>query len=170
MDDIASALRSTIGDAPKRREDARFVTGCGAYLDDLAFDRMVHATVLRSPHAHAQISRLDVNAARSAPGVLAVLTGDDADADGLRPMFPVAQANTQTGEPFAFAPQPLLAQGTVRHVGEPVALIVAQTHAQALDAAELIAVTYDALEAVVTVEAARAPDAPLLSPLVPGNL
>ena len=170
MDDIPSALRSTIGDAPKRREDARFITGRGAYLDDLAFDRMVHATVLRSPHAHARITGLDVSAARSASGVLAVLTGDDADADGLRPMFPVAQANTQTGEPFAFAPQPLLARDTVRHVGEPVALIVAQTHAQSLDAAELIAVTYDPLPAVITAAAAGAPGAPLLSPLVPGNL
>jgi len=170
MDDIASALRSTIGDAPKRREDARFVTGRGTYLDDLAFDRMVHATLLRSPHAHARITRLDVGAARSAPGVLAVLTGDDADADGLQPMLPVAQANTQTGEPFAFAPQPLLARDTVRHVGEPVALIVAQTHAQSLDAAELVAVTYDPLPAVITAAAARVPGAPLLSPLVPGNL
>jgi aerobic carbon-monoxide dehydrogenase large subunit len=170
MDDIPSALRSTIGDAPKRREDARFVIGRGAYLDDLRFDGMVHAILLRSPHAHAQITRLDVTAARLAPGVLVVLTGDDAAADGLQPMLPVAQANTQTGEPFAFAPQPLLASETVRHVGEPVALIVAQTHAQALDAAELISVTYEALPAVITVEAACAPGAPLLSPLVPGNL
>ena len=113
MDDIPSALRSTIGDAPKRREDARFVAGRGAYLDDLRFDGMVHAALLRSPHAHARITRLDVSAARSAPGVLAVLTGDDVAADGLRPMLPVAQANTQTGEPFAFAPQPLLARDTV---------------------------------------------------------
>ena len=170
MDDIPSALRSTIGDAPKRREDARFVIGRGTYLDDLRFDDMAHATLLRSPHAHARITRLDVTAARLAPGVLVVLTGDDAAADGLQPMLPVAQANTQTGEPFAFAPQPLLASETVRHVGEPVALIVAQTHAQALDAAELISVTYEALPAVITVEAACAPGAPLLSPLVPGNL
>ncbi len=166
----ALATRSTIGDAPKRREDARFLIGRGAYLDDLVFDRLTHAALLRSPHAHARIARLDVTAARAAPGVLAVLTGEDADADGLRPMLPVAQANTQTGEPFAFAPQPLLAQGTVRHVGEPVVLIVAETHAQALDAAERIAIEYDPLQAVVTAAAATAPGAPLLSPLVPGNL
>jgi carbon-monoxide dehydrogenase large subunit len=170
MDGTLSAMRSTIGDAPKRREDARFVAGRGAYLDDLTFDRLTHAALLRSPHAHARIIRLDVAAARSAPGVLAVLTGDDADADGLQPMQPVAQANTQTGEPFAFAPQPLLAHDTVRHVGEPVALIVAETRAQALDAAELVAVEYDQLPAIVTAAAALAPSAPLLSPLVPGNL
>ncbi len=169
-DDTPSAPRSGIGDAPKRREDARFVTGCGTYLDDMAFDGMVHAAVLRSPHAHARISHLDASAARSAPGVLAVLTADDALADGLQPMQPVAQANTRTGEPFAFAPQPLLAPDTVRHVGEPVALIIAQTRAQALDAAELVVVAYDPLPAVVTAAAARAPGAPLLSPEVPDNL
>ena len=170
MDHTLAETRSTIGDAPKRREDARFVIGHGAYLDDLVFERLTHAALLRSPHAHARIARLDVAAARSAPGVLAVLISDDADADGLQPMLPVAQANTQTNEPFAFAPQPLLAQSTVRHVGEPVALIVAETRAQALDAAELVAVEYHPLPAVVTAAAATAPGAPLLSPQVPGNL
>ncbi len=170
MDPMLAETRSTIGDAPKRREDARFVTGHGAYLDDLVFDRLAHAAVLRSPHAHARIASLDVAVARSAPGVLAVLINADADADGLQPMQPVAQANTQTNEPFAFAPQPLLAQGTVRHVGEPVALIVAETRAQALDAAERVAVEYHPLPAVVTAAAARAPGAPQVSPQVPGNL
>jgi carbon-monoxide dehydrogenase large subunit len=170
MEGTFSTTRSTIGDTPKRREDARFVAGHGTYLDDLAFDNLTHAVLLRSPHAHARIAHLDATAARSAPGVLAVLTSDDADADGLQPLQPVAQANTQTGEPFAFAPQPLLAHDTVRHVGEPVALIVAETRAQALDAAELVAVEYDPLPAIVTAAAARVPGAPLLSPLVPGNL
>jgi carbon-monoxide dehydrogenase large subunit len=170
MTDTLSATRSAIGDAPKRREDARFVTGRGAYLDDLVFDCITHAVLLRSPHAHAGITRLDVTAARGAHGVLAILTGDDADADGLHPMLPVAQANTQTGEGFAFAPQPLLAQDKVRYVGEPIVLIVAETRAQALDATELVSVKYDPLPAVVTATAACAPDAPLLSSLVPGNL
>jgi carbon-monoxide dehydrogenase large subunit len=159
-----------IGDTPKRREDARFLIGRGRYLDDLKFDRLAHAIVLRSPHAHARIAHIDLTAARSAPGVLAVLTIDDALADGLQPMLPVAQANTRTGQDFDFAPQPLLALGTVRHVGEPVALIIAETHAQALDAAELIAIDYEMLPIVITAAAARAPGAPLLSPLVPGNL
>ena len=149
-----------IGDAPRRREDARFVTGHGAYLDDLRFERLVHAVVLRSPHAHAQILRIDATAARAAPGALAVLTGADADADGLQPMRPTVEANVQTGAPFAFAPQPLLARDKVRHVGEPVALIVAETRAQALDAAELVAVDYVPLPAVSTAAAACAPGAP----------
>jgi aerobic carbon-monoxide dehydrogenase large subunit len=102
-------IQSVIGDAPRRREDARFVTGQGRYLDDLAFPDVAHAVVLRSPHAHARIDSIAVAAARALPGVLAVLTAADAKADGLQSMRPPVEANVQTGEPFAFAPQPLLA-------------------------------------------------------------
>src|SRR5205823_8272635 len=97
-----ATARSVIGDAPKRREDLRFVTGRGRYLDDLAFEGLVHAVVPRSPHAHARIERIDSQAARAAPGVLAVLTAEDSLADGLQPLRPSAEANVQTGEPFAF--------------------------------------------------------------------
>ena len=147
---------SRIGDSPKRREDQRFVTGHGAYLDDLAFDGLAHATVLRSPHAHAWIRAIDMTAAKAAPGVLAVLTAADAARDGLKPLRPYAEANVQTGEPFAFAPQPLIAGDKVRFAGEPVALVIAETRAQALDAAELIAVDYEPIDAVTTGAAARA--------------
>ena len=162
--------KSTIGDSPRRREDARFITGGGAYLDDLRVERLAHAVVLRAPHAHALIASIDTTAAASAPGVLAVLTAADAEADGLKPLRPYVEANLQTGERFAFAPQPLLAAGKVRFAGEPVALIVADTHAQALDPAELVAVDYSALAAVTTAHAARAPGAPVLSEEVPGNV
>src|SRR5437660_8775364 len=83
-----TATRSVIGDAPKRREDLRFVTGRGRYLDDFAFEGLVQAVVLRSPHAHARIERIDSQAARAAPGVLALLTAEDARADGLQPLRP----------------------------------------------------------------------------------
>jgi len=162
--------KSMIGDSPRRREDARFVTGQGAYLDDLRFDGLAHAVVLRSPHAHALIRSIDAGPARRAPGVLAVLTASDATADGLKPLRPYVEANVQTGEPFAFAPQPLLAEDKVRFAGEPVAMVVAETHAQALDAAELVAVDYVPLPAVTTADAARAHEAPILSPEVPGNV
>ena len=165
-----SEVRSGIGDRPKRREDLRFLTGHGAYLDDLAFDGLTHAVVLRSPHAHARIAGVDTSAARAMPGVLAVLTADDAQDDGLQPLLPTATANAQTGEPFAFAPQPVLATAKVRYAGEPVAVIVAETHAQALDAAELVAVEYVSLPAVTTVEAAGAADAPQVADEAPGNL
>lgn len=160
----------TMGQSPRRREDARFVTGGGAYLDDLRFDRVAHAVVLRSPHAHASIEAIDTAAAARAPGVLAVLTAADAEADGLKPLRPYVEANVQTGEPFAFAPQSLLAREKVRFAGEPVALVVAETYAQALDAAELIEISYAPLPVVTTAEAARAPGAPVLSAEVPGNV
>ncbi len=165
-----SEVRSGIGDKPKRREDLRFLTGRGAYLDDLAFDGLTHAVVLRSPHAHARIDGLDTSAARAAAGVLAVLAAEDARADALQPLLPTAAANTQTGEPFAFASQPVLAADKVRYAGEPVAVIVAETRAQALDAAELIAVEYAPLPAVTTTGAARVAGAPQIADEVPGNL
>ena len=114
-------MRSGIGDRPKRREDQRFLTGQGRYLDDLAFDGVTYAVVLRSPHAHAEIRAIDSAAAKTMPGVLALLTAADAQADGLKPLLPYVDANTVTGERFAFMPQPLLAEGKVRYVGEPVA-------------------------------------------------
>ena len=159
-----------IGEAPRRREDARFLTGQGGYLDDLAIPDLAHAVFLRSPHAHAVITGIDTAAARAAPGVLAVLTASEVRADGLRPLPPVAGANPYDGTPFAFLPQPLLAEDKVRHVGEPVALVLAETRAQALDAAELIAVAYQPLPAVIDAAAALAPGAPRLAETVPGNL
>jgi carbon-monoxide dehydrogenase large subunit len=161
---------SRIGDAPKRREDLRFITGHGRYLDDIAFDRLAHAVVLRAPHAHARIVGIDAIAARAAHGVLAVLTAAEVAADGLSPLRPGAETNTVTGEAFAFEPQPLLAAKKVRHVGEAVALVVAETREQALDAAELVAVDYAPLSAVTTAAAARAAGAPLLTEKASGNI
>ena len=148
----------------------RFLTGRGRYLDDIAFDGLAHAVVLRSPHAHARIAGIDASVARRAPGVLAVLTAAEIAEDGLLPLRPGAETNTVTGEKFAFEPQPLLASEKVRHVGEAVAVVVAETRDQALDAAELVAIDYAPLPAVATPEAARATGAPLLTEKAPGNL
>jgi carbon-monoxide dehydrogenase large subunit len=115
------------------------------------------------------IDAIETAAALAAPGVLAVLTATDVRADGLNPMHPTVEANIQTGEPFAFLPQPLLAEGRVRHVGEPLAVVVAETRAQALDAAELVAISHTPLPAVLTPSAARADGAPVLSESVPRN-
>ena len=163
-------VRSGIGDRPKRREDQRFLTGQGRYLDDLVFEDIAHGIVLRSPHAHAEIRGIDTAAAKGMPRVLAVLTAEDARRDDLKSLMPYVDANTVTGEPFAFTPQPLLAEGKVRYVGEPVALIVAESRNAALDAAERIGVDFAPLRAVTTSAAARKPGAPLLSSDVPGNL
>jgi carbon-monoxide dehydrogenase large subunit len=162
--------RSGIGDRPKRREDLRFLTGRGRYLDDLRFDGLAHAGLVRSPYAHARIMRIDAARARALPGVLAVLTAAEADADGLKPLRPSVEANSETGEPFAFMPQPLLATEKVRYVGEPVALVVADSREQALDAIEAVAVDYEPLPAVRDATAACAAGAPQIAAEVPGNL
>ena len=135
--------RIGIGASPRRREDARFLIGGGAYLDDLRFDHLAHAVFVRSPHANAGIVGIDTAVARAIPGVVAVLTAADVDADGLNDLPPTVDANVQTGEKFNFVPLPLLARGEVRYVGQLVALVVAETKAQAMDAAEAVSVTYD---------------------------
>ncbi len=163
MNDVAG-----IGAAPRRREDARFLIGQGRYLDDIAFPATAHAVFLRSSWAHARVNRLDVSRARHAPGVIAVLTAEDLD--GLKPLRPTVEANVQTNEPFRFLPQPLLAGDVVRYVGEPLALVIAETRNQALDAMEAIVIDVTLLPAVTTPEAALSPGAPQLTEVVPGNL
>lgn len=170
MADSAEVDRAVIGDAPRRREDARFVAGLGRYLDDLRFDRLAHAVFLRSPHAHARITGIDTTEALGTPGVIAILTAKDAAADGLLPLRPTVEANVQSGEPFRFLPQPLLAEDTVRYAGEPIALIVAETRNEALDAAERVVVEFESLPAVIDANAAAQPGAPQLTDAVPDNL
>jgi len=148
--------RFGLGVSPKRREDARFLIGKGAYLDDLVVPDVAHAVFVRSSHAHAGIGLVDVAQARAAPGVLAVLTAADVAADGLNDLPPTVEANAQTGERFQFTPMPLLARDEVRYVGQLIALVVAETRAQALDAAELVHVACDARPVVMTPEAAAA--------------
>ncbi len=162
--------RAIIGDSPRRREDARFVTGHGAYLDDLRFDGVSHAVFLRSPHAHARIAAIDTADALKTPGVLSILTAKEVAQDGLRPLRPTVEANVQTNEPFRFLPQPLLAEDTVRYAGEPIALVVAETRNQALDAAERIVIEYEPLPAIVQALDALQPNAPRLTAAVSDNL
>jgi carbon-monoxide dehydrogenase large subunit len=162
--------RAVIGDSPRRREDARFVTGQGRYLDDLPFPNLAHAVFIRAPHAHARLGRIDTAAALASPGVLAILTAGAAAADGLGPLPPTVEANVQTGERFRFLPQPLLAADAVRYAGEPVALVIAETRHQAMDAAERVAIDYTPLPSVVDAAAAAMPGAPLLTEAVPNNV
>ena len=137
-----------IGARIQRKEDYRFLTGAGQYTDDVALPRQSHAAFLRSPHAHAKIRKVSIDKAKSAPGVLAVYTGADlaaAKVGGLPCGWLITDVN---GQPMKEPPYPVLAQGKVRHVGERVAVVVAETAAQARDAAELIDVDYEVLPAV----------------------
>src|SRR5262245_5670105 len=142
-----------------RLEDPRLVQGLGRYSDDVSLPREAHAVVVRSPHAHARIRGVDDAAARRAPGVLAVLTGEDLAADGLGNLPSDGNRKRADGSPAHRTPRPALARGRARHVGDPVAMVVAATPAQAADAAELVAVDYEPLPAVVTTADARRPGA-----------
>ena len=151
-----------IGDPIVREEDLRLLTGRGRYLDDVNLLNQARAHVLRSPFAHADIHSIDTTAAKAAPGVLAVLTGDDLAERGLGAIKPAFAGKRSDGSPGFETPQPLLAQGRVRFVGEAVVFVVAETVAQAKDAAELIEVDYDMLPVVISVDDALAPGAPAI--------
>src|SRR5438874_3549691 len=163
-----------IGQRVRREEDFRLLTGRGRYVDDVPAigpggAPAARGYVLRSPHAHARIRSIDTRQAAAMPGVLAVLTGAELRRRGLgtlRPMIPRRRGN---GGPAFVCPQSLLAQDFVRYVGDPVAFIVAETLEQAKDAAELIAVDYEPLPAVMSADAALAPGAPAVWPDDPGN-
>ena len=151
----------------RRREDARFLTGAGRYTADIEAPGALHLHVLRSPHAHARITGVETEAARAMPGVRAVLTGADLEAAGLGPL--PCPAVVKTLGPFIVPERHALARDKVRHVGEPVACVVADTPARARDAAEAIEVSYAPLPAVVDGRAALAPGAPGVWDQAPGN-
>jgi carbon-monoxide dehydrogenase large subunit len=147
-----------VGQAVKRVEDKRLVTGAGRYTDDIDLPRQSYAFVLRSPHAHARIRGIDPRAAMAAPGVLAVLTGADLQRDGVGPIPCVVPITNKDKTPLKSPPRHALAVDRVRHVGDSVALVVAETLDQAKDAAEQVEVDYEVLPAIVDPVAALAGD------------
>ena len=136
-----------IGASVARKEDKRFLTGRGRYTDDINQPGQTYAYFLRSPHAHATLNGINTSAAKSAPGVVAVLTGDDVTADQVGTLVCGWVITDKNGEPHKAPAHPVLATGKVRHVGDPVAVVIAETAAQAKDAAEAIEVDYGALPA-----------------------
>ncbi|HZM48176.1 MAG TPA: molybdopterin-dependent oxidoreductase [Burkholderiales bacterium] len=162
------AKSTRIGEPVRRREDLRLITGNGRFSDDVNLPGQACMAVVRSTHAHARLTAIDTRSALASPGVLAVLTGQDLLADGLKP-FPhkpftahpadIKLENTD-GTPLYSAPQYALAIGRVRHVGEAIAIVIAETVAAARDGAELVDVEYESLPAVTDTRAAAQPDAP----------
>ncbi len=138
-----------IGASVRRKEDHRFITGAGRYTDDINRPNQAYAYFLRSPHAHATIKTIDTSKASRMPGVLAILTGDDLAADKVGGLICGWMIHSKDGSPMKAGAHPALAQGKVRYVGDHVAVIVADTLAQARDAAEAVAVDYGVLPAVV---------------------
>jgi carbon-monoxide dehydrogenase large subunit len=159
-----------IGQPVRRVEDRRFLTGRGNFVDDLTRPRQAHAYMLRSPHAHAAIRGVDPAAALTAPGVLAVWTGDDLARDGLGAIPCLSLPAGRDGSPPITPPHPALARFRVRHVGDTVAMVVAESPAAARDAAELVAVDYEPLPAIVDAAHALDPGRPPVWDEAPGNL
>ena len=166
----AESRHFEVGGSPRRLEDARLLTGRGRYLDDIEASQALHAVVLRSPHAHARIRGVDTQLAEAFPGVALVLTGEAVSRSGLLSTWPHGRFNVQTGEPFPYEGQPLLARERVRYVGEPVAFVVADSSARAAEAAEAIVVEYEPLPVLLDARKASDPKAPRLSESVPDNV
>ena len=157
-----------IGAAVRRREDVRFLRGAGNYTDDMNLAGQAHAYILRSPHAHAKIRSIDTAAASAAAGVVAILTAADFEGVGGLPCG--WQVNNKDGTPMSEPKHPVLAEGKVRHVGDPVAVVIAETRNQARDAAEKINVNYEILDAALNMNEALGADSPVVHDDVGSNL
>lgn len=162
-------MKFGIGQAVRRTEDVRFVTGNGQYADDITFPNMAHCLVVRSPVAHGVINSIDLDDAKAADGVLAIVTGEDLEAAGYGFQRCFARVENIDGERMPETRQPLLARDKVRYVGQPVVCIIAESMAQAREAADLVFIDYDSLDGVANVDEAGAEGAPQLWDNVPGN-
>jgi carbon-monoxide dehydrogenase large subunit len=158
------------GKAVRRVEDEALLKGAGHFTDDVSLPGQARVAFLRSPHAHARIASIEATAAAAMPGVLAVVTGQDLARDGVKPIVSSADFKRPDGSRAAFPPHHALAVDVVRFVGEAVVAVIAETVAQARDAAEAIDVRYEPLPAVVTLEDAMASNAPLVWPQATGNI
>ena len=159
-----------IGAAVLRLEDDKFLRGAGQFVDDLAIRGALYCHVVRSPYAHAGIAGIQHDRARAAPGVVAVFTGADMAADGVGPMRCMWPVTGEDGKPAAEPPRWALARDAVRHIGEPVAAVIADSAAAAMDAADHLIIDYDQRPAVVGSDAALADGAIQLFEQAPGNV
>ena len=159
-----------IGASVRRKEDSRFLSGHGHYTDDINRPGQLYAYLKRSDRPHAKLGGIDTAAAAKAPGVVAVFTGADMAADNVGGLPCGWQIHNKDGSPMAEPPHPVMAIGKVRHVGDPVAVVIATTKQAAKDAAELIVVDFQDLPAVASLADAVKPGAPLVHDDVPGNV
>lgn len=166
---MSDMSNSPIGKPLRRREDERFLTGAGQYTDDVTLHGQTYAVFLRSPYAHARIRSIDTTAARQAPGVVAIFTGADIAASKIGGLPCGWLIHSKDGTPMKEPAHPIIAHDKVRHVGDQVALVVAESVSQAKDAAELIEVDYDELPAVINISSADGA-ASSVHDDVPGNV
>ncbi|BCG72918.1 carbon monoxide dehydrogenase [Mesorhizobium sp. 113-1-2] len=159
-----------VGARVARKEDKRFITGAGRYVDDMVVPGMKHAAFVRSPHAHAQIKKIDVKKAQAMPGVIGVLTGKELKADGIGNLICGWMIHSKDGSPMKMGAWSPLAFDKVRYVGDAVVIVVAETKGQARDAAEAVEITYKELKAVVDATKALEKGAPQIHPEAENNL
>jgi carbon-monoxide dehydrogenase large subunit len=159
-----------VGARVARKEDRRFITGAGRYTDDMTVPGMRHAAFVRSQHAHADVKKIDASAALKMPGVIAVLTGKEIKADGIGNLICGWMIHSKDGTPMKMGAWAPMAVGRVRFVGEPVAVVIAETRGQARDAADAVEVTYKPLKAVTEAVDALKKGAPQIHPEAEGNL
>ncbi len=158
-----------VGKSVKRKEDFRFITGRGQYTDDLTKQGQTYAVFVRSPHAHASIRKIDAKAALATPGVVAVLTGEDLKADGVQGLICGWMIHSKDGSPMKAGNHPAIAVDRVRHVGDQVAAVIADTLAAAKQGAENVSVDYEVLPSVVRAADTQAKNAPQIHPEAPRN-
>src|SRR6266849_6781729 len=159
-----------IGASVVRKEDRRFITGKGRYVDDVKLVGMSYAHFIRSPHAHAKVKSIDSSTAMSMPGVLAVLTGQQIVDDKVGNLICGWAITSKDGSPMKMGAWPAMAPETVRFVGQAVAVVIAESKNLARDAAEAVVIDYEELPAVPDVRSAIKPGAPQLHPEAPGNV
>jgi len=165
----SSLLKFGIGQPVSRKEDPVLLRGEGRYTDDLSLPRQAYGVMVRSPYGHGVLNGIDTTEAATMPGVLAIYTGRDLETAGLGPMPVSVGQKNRDGSPARLPKQPVMTTDKVRFVGDPVAIVVAETAKQARDAAEAVVLNIEPLPAVTEARAAVAPDAPLLYEDVPGN-
>ena len=151
------------GKAVQRLEDQQLLLGAGVYANDVSLPNQSHLVFLRSPYPHANITRLDTQAAKGMPGVLAIYSGQDLLAAGIKPLARPMNFKRADGSPLSSTTRHILATQTVRFVGEPIVAVVATSEEQARNAIEVIEIEFDALPSVTTLSDALAPTAPLLT-------
>src|SRR6201998_3432559 len=159
-----------IGARVVRKEDRRFITGKGRYVDDIKMMGMSYAHFIRSPHAHAKVKGIDSAEASKMPGVIAVLTGQQIVDDKVGNLICGWAITSKDGSPMKMGAWPAMGPEIVRFVGQAVAVVIGATKNQARDAAEAVVVNYEELPAVPDIKAAIKPDAPQLHPEAPGNV
>src|SRR3989442_9512977 len=161
------------GKSIKRREDPRFITGRGQYVDDVKLPGMTYAAFVRSPHAHARIKRIDVSLAKAHPGVLAVFTGKDMTGVNSLPCgWDLRKEKNVPGvvQDLAMVPHMPLTSDVARHVGDPVAVVIADSQEAAVDAVEKVAVQWEPLPAITGTDKASGSGAPQIHAGAPGNV